>query len=148
MNTYGAFAMQASFFFNRSEDPYLISIGRDILNICARVHNIAFNILGYIPIIRFFSGICRISTGLIIRVISPTFKRTKYYEEMVQMSYAQTVRGSFEALFPCGRSINLILDIVATFFNLQLLYTKKSTPFPPIIKNGMLPFALNILYLA
>jgi hypothetical protein len=110
-NTYGALALTKTFGNGRYNDDHLYpKIIRDIVRpirkitiIMFRVHNITFNILGYIPIVSFFSGITRISTGLLIVCLSIGFSESFPNTEVLHTGYCQMSRGALEAFIPYGK---------------------------------------------
>ncbi|MCH9616806.1 MAG: hypothetical protein SP1CHLAM9_01010 [Chlamydiia bacterium] len=145
-NTYGAFALSRTFGNRIYEGDIqdVVGVARHIVILLFRIHNITFNILGYIPVISVFSGTTRISTGLLITTLSMiSFCDSETNTKILYTGYSQIARGTLEAFIPNGRKINIILDLAGTIFNIRSIQSQES----PTNTHLHYPSFFRILYL-
>lgn len=131
-NTFGLFSINNSTFNQQLSYPATYPKPmRDTVVTVLRIHNLALNVLGYIPIISVFSGCIRILTGLAIGEATIAFGDRDadrgmivghWYDEALCTTVAQISRGVLEAFVPMGMTYNLILDAIGTVINLANIY--------------------------
>jgi len=127
MNTYG-FCSINKFTFNL--DPYKTYTypkrQRDVIVTFFKIHNLIFDILGYIPRVSAVSGKCRIVSGLLMCVVTLTVgkKNSKdaliighWYDEALLTGISQMARGAIEAFVPNGRIVNASIGVIGTVYN-------------------------------
>ncbi len=127
LNTYGLFAInQKTFNMFYQDEIFYPRRNRDIVITALRIHNGAFNIMGYIPGISFCSGMTRMVTGFSITVVtliighpdnSPGPIIGRWYSEALETGVAQVARGILEAI-QFGWRINAALDVIGTVVNI------------------------------
>ncbi|MEM8629011.1 MAG: hypothetical protein AAGF04_02935 [Chlamydiota bacterium] len=126
MNTYGICAINKTTFNVRcGAKAGIHEYYRYVVLTSLRIHNLIFNILGYMPATRVFSGGTRIFTG--VALLLTTLKIgdpgackgliiQDWYWEALKTATAQAIRGIFEVTI-WGLACNLALDVAATLFN-------------------------------
>lgn len=123
MNTYGMRSITSGS-FNTVPNPSL-SYSRDTRNIIVtglKIHNLVFDIMGYLPGIHTISGCVRMVTGVLICAVTLAagknrFEKNRWYSEALLTGIHQIMRGAFEALVPYGRAVNFVLGVLATYHN-------------------------------
>jgi hypothetical protein len=121
-NTYGLRSINSESFNVAEFTDYMPEIFRNHLNTALRINNLVFNVLGYMADMAPYSGFVRMGMawGALMAVsshknpISDTWGKEAYCTAI-----AQIARGLLEATCPYGRALNLGLDIVATWINLN-----------------------------
>lgn len=131
MNTYGFYSINLSTFNLGWFTPKCeySRQNRNILVTFLKLHNLALNILGYLPETSFYSGSTRIGTGIAICVITlakgdqNTQKNMKFldrfYYEAFLTGITQIGRGILEAFVSFGRKANVSIDSLATVYNIE-----------------------------
>ena len=128
MNTWGLRSINIETFNQQCNSPLTYPRqARNCLVSFLRTHNLVLNILGYIPITQFFSGLTRMGTGLSIVVLTLCVGNRRadqgliigrWYDEALLTGICQIARGALEALVPFGWVINAGLDAGFTVLNL------------------------------
>jgi len=124
-NTYGIFSInQTSFendFYKRIIMPPKI---RSNLISLLKINNLVFNSLGYFKSLSYYSGISRILISYFAIFIPQSIENDfinsliKPWEHETHKTFIfQIIRGCTEAFIPCSLQINLIMDVVSSFFN-------------------------------
>lgn len=114
MNTYGPFSVNAHSF------NYKVSISketRDKIVTALKIHNLVFDVLGYLSGIRTVSGCIRMGTGVLI--CTATLITGKNNREALLTGIHQIMRGALEAFVPYGRAVNFALGVLAAPCNLS-----------------------------
>lgn len=129
---------------------------RNILVTLLRIHNLVFNILGYIPGVSSVSGCVRMATGTMMCAVA-LLKNDKdsliarRYDELLFTGLAQIARGAFEALVPYGFVANGILDVYGTIHNFYYELKARASKIEPtkgFFAEPGYPFPFGLLYLA
>lgn len=131
-NTYGLRSVNTLSFNDRCHYTSTTREFRNFVVTLLRVHNIYFNIFGYMPIASLITGINRSVNGFFMIFSSfgvgvyikkrehPLVNKTKHFlNELTITGVAQVFRGVCEMAFPFGQLINLSLDIIATPINVS-----------------------------
>lgn len=164
MNTYGLFSINSSTFNLKYHTDYRYpEAARNTLVTFFKIHNLVFNVLGYIPGVSTFSGCGRMGSGLIICAVTlivgdrNAFKGLiigHWYDEALLTGVAQIAKGAFEAFVPYGKIVNASLDAIATVFNLtgQVVATSVCTGCMGYANHGPYrdpdyPFPFSLLHL-
>ncbi len=120
-NTWGLNSVNSQTFSHHGE---WMAVGLDFLRFAMKISFFALDILGYIPGIAIFSGLVRVSMGLIIAVaVEIAICKGKiagpYIQEARGTARGQMVRGILEMIPFYGQCINGVLDILHTIKNVQ-----------------------------
>lgn len=130
LGTWGLRSINITTFNQRCKDTSRLTYPkelRDVIFTGLKVRNLIFNILGYIPGVSVVSGTIRAGIGvaMLVGVLAVGDRDAhdgkiigRWYDEALNQSMAQIVRGLFEAFVPYGFAANALLDIVGTVVNL------------------------------
>lgn len=128
MNTWGIYSVNSSTFNTTvTSDVNYPKEVRDKVYTALKINNLVFNILGYIPVVSIISGSIRMAIGLVMVIGTvglgdPNAKQGaligRFYFEALATGVAQIARGALEVIPFYGQLTNLILDVVATPWNL------------------------------
>ncbi|MDP1880010.1 MAG: hypothetical protein Q8K60_03610 [Parachlamydiaceae bacterium] len=159
MNTYGLFSINITTFNYNFDTRYnCTKEDRSKLIIFFKIHNLVLNQFGYFPHLSRASGLVRMSTGLIMVMISgklPSENEPKcffvnhFYSEIITTGMIQIGRGALEAFFSnTGKIINLFLDIICTVINYVYIskYKKLVQDYQPKINEITLKPEIIILH--
>lgn len=137
MNTYGLRSINTTTFNLQWHTNYTYPKAlRDHVVTFFRVHNLALNILGYIPGISLVSGCVRIASGLAISITTLAIGDRNaqrgaiighWYDEALLTGISQVARGVLEAFVPFGWIANAVMDMGATCYNIGQEISTTST---------------------
>lgn len=136
-NTYGLHAINKRT-FNQMCNGTIVKDLRDEVVTAIRINNAVFNIAGYVPQTRFVSGCARMAVWLVVlgAVLAIGERDTlgkghiigRWYDEAIDMAFAQISRGALVAFAPNAWKINAALDVIATPLNFHKTVSLKERP--------------------